>query len=83
MNGSVSRKLVIVGDGACGTFSKFTKRNFSFFTLFYLLGKTCLLYAFSKNEFPETWTPTVFETDYKDIEVDGKIVKNLLKFFFK
>ena len=52
---SIRKKLVIVGDGACG--------------------KTCLLYVFSKDEFPEFYTPTVFETYVADIEVDGKLVE--------
>ncbi|XP_078347286.1 ras-like GTP-binding protein RHO [Oculina patagonica] len=51
----IRKKLVIVGDGACG--------------------KTCLLTVFSKDEFPETYVPTVFETDVADIEVDGKLVE--------
>ena len=38
-------------------------------------GKTCLLTVFSKDEFPEVYVPTVFETDVADIEVDGKLVE--------
>ena len=49
------RKLVIVGDGACG--------------------KTCLLFAFTKDEFPDKYIPTVFENYVSDIEVDGKLVE--------
>ncbi|XP_067685448.1 transforming protein RhoA-like [Haliotis asinina] len=49
------RKLVIVGDGACG--------------------KTCLLAVFTKDEFPDVYVPTVFETYIADIEVDGKQVE--------
>ena len=51
---SVRKKLVVVGDGACG--------------------KTCLLIVFSKDEFPNVYVPTVFETYVADIEVDGKEV---------
>lgn len=55
MAGAVRRKLVIVGDGACG--------------------KTCLLFAFTKDEFPDKYIPTVFENYVSDIEVDGKLVE--------
>ena len=53
---SVRKKLVVVGDGACG--------------------KTCLLIVFSKDEFPNVYVPTVFETYVSDIEVDGKEVNS-------
>ncbi len=33
-------------------------------------GKTCLLIVFSKDEFPDVYVPTVFETYVADIEVD-------------
>uniref|UniRef100_UPI00358F41E6 rho-related GTP-binding protein RhoB-like n=1 Tax=Myxine glutinosa TaxID=7769 RepID=UPI00358F41E6 len=52
---AVPKKLVVVGDGACG--------------------KTCLLILFSKDEFPEVYVPTVFETYVADIEVDGRQVE--------
>ena len=51
----IRRKLVIVGDGACG--------------------KTCLFYAFAKDEFPDQYIPTVFENYVPFIEVDGKLVE--------
>jgi len=38
-------------------------------------GKTCLLIVFSKDEFPEEYIPTVFETYVADIEVDGRPVE--------
>ncbi|MEE6513020.1 hypothetical protein FKM82_020442 [Ascaphus truei] len=38
-------------------------------------GKTCLLIMFSRNEFPESYSSTVFENYVKDIEVDGKRVE--------
>ena len=38
-------------------------------------GKTCLFYAFAKNEFPEEYIPTVFESYVSSIEVDGKKVQ--------
>ncbi|XP_004083500.1 rho-related GTP-binding protein RhoB [Oryzias latipes] len=47
----IRKKLVVVGDGACG--------------------KTCLLIVFSRDEFPEVYVPTVFETYVADIEVDN------------
>lgn len=49
------RKLVVVGDGACG--------------------KTCLLIVFSRDEFPEVYVPTVFETYVADVEVENKRVQ--------
>lgn len=51
----IRKKLVIVGDGACG--------------------KTCLLFVFSRDEFPEAYVPTIFETSFAEIEVDGKQVE--------
>lgn len=38
-------------------------------------GKTCLLFAFTKDEFPDKYIPTVFENYVSDIEVDGKLVE--------
>ncbi|GMS94661.1 hypothetical protein PENTCL1PPCAC_16836 [Pristionchus entomophagus] len=52
---ALRKKLVIVGDGACG--------------------KTCLLTVFSKDRFPDTYIPTVFESWVVDIEVDGQQVE--------
>lgn len=52
---AIRKKLVIVGDGACG--------------------KTCLLLVFSKDEFPDTHVPTVFENYVADIKVDGKMIE--------
>lgn len=39
-----------------------------------ILGKTCLLIVFSKDQFPEVYVPTVFENYVSDIEIDGKQV---------
>ena len=58
---AIRKKLVIVGDGACG--------------------KTCLLIVFSKDQFPEVYVPTVFENYVADIEVDGKQVRLVFKYF--
>ena len=41
-------------------------------------GKTCLLYVFSKDQFPEYYVPTVFETYVADMELDGKAVELVL-----
>ena len=41
----------------------------------YGCGKTCLLYAFSKNEFLYPHAPSVLEVDATEIEVDGKKVE--------
>ena len=38
-------------------------------------GKTCLLIVFSKDEFPDVYVPTVFETYVADIEVDNTQVE--------
>jgi len=38
-------------------------------------GKTSLLITFSKDEFPERYDPTVFETYVADIEVEGRPVE--------
>ena len=34
-------------------------------------GKTCLLYVFSQDKFPDGYIPTVFETYVADIHIDG------------
>lgn len=49
------KKLVVVGDGACG--------------------KTCLLIAYTKNEFSDTHIPTVFETYVTEINVRNIFIK--------
>ncbi len=41
---------------------------------FSIVGKTCLLIVFSKDQFPEVYVPTVFENYVSDIEIDGKQV---------
>lgn len=38
-------------------------------------GKTSLLYAFSRDEFPENYLPTVYEVSVTDIRVDGQQVE--------
>jgi len=38
-------------------------------------GKTSLLYVFSRNEFPEQYLPTVFETSVTDIQLNGRNVE--------
>ena len=42
-----------------------------------IIGKTCLLIVFSKDQFPEVYVPTVFENYVSDIEIDGKQVSFL------
>ena len=51
---ALHKKLVVVGDGACG--------------------KTCLLYVFSRDHYPEKYVPTVFETYVANIEVKGVLI---------
>lgn len=54
---------------------------FSVFDVFVVvvvvIGKTCLLIVFSKDQFPEVYVPTVFENYVADIEVTGKQVSIL------
>lgn len=69
---ALRKKLVIVGDGACGKL--YNKQSLPF-VLFRHPGKTCLLIVFSKDQFPEVYVPTVFENYVSDIEVDGKQVE--------
>jgi len=38
-------------------------------------GKTCLLYVFSRDQFPEDYVPTVFETYVASIQIDEKDVE--------
>ena len=51
----IRRKLVVVGDGACG--------------------KTSLLTVFGTNDFPDVYSPTVFENYVADIVHKGQEVK--------
>ena len=51
----IRRKLVVVGDGACG--------------------KTSLLTVFGTNDFPDVYSPTVFENYVADIVCKGQQVK--------
>ena len=57
---TVHKKLVVVGDGACG--------------------KTCLLVMFSRDEFPESYIPTVFEVSVADLTVNGRKVGQISTF---
>lgn len=41
-------------------------------------GKTSMLFAFSKDEFPETYIPTICETFVKEVEVDDRPVQLVL-----
>ena len=54
---SHTKKIVVVGDGACG--------------------KTCLLVVFHRNEFPEEYVPTVFDSYSTIVEVEAKKVRNI------
>ncbi len=47
--------------------------------MYLIIGKTCLLIVFSKDQFPEVYVPTVFENYVSDIEIDGKQVCLLIK----
>ena len=76
---ALRKKLVIVGDGACGNCVHCLCFSSAWITLSLSLslslGKTCLLIVFSKDQFPEVYVPTVFENYVSDIEVDGKQVE--------
>ena len=50
----IRRKLVVVGDGACG--------------------KTSLLTVFGTNDFPDVYSPTVFENYVADVIHKGQEV---------
>lgn len=75
---AIRKKLVIVGDGCCGKSKRHPAHLFiialSSDHTFVVVGKTCLLIVFSKDQFPEVYVPTVFENYVADIEVDGKQV---------
>ncbi|XP_049887554.1 ras-like GTP-binding protein RhoL [Pectinophora gossypiella] len=43
-----------------------------------MVGKTCLLYVYTKNEFPEEYVPTVFDNYVGHITVDGQEVEMAL-----
>ncbi|CAH0406019.1 unnamed protein product [Chilo suppressalis] len=43
-----------------------------------MVGKTCLLYVYTKNEFPEEYVPTVFDNYVGYITVDGVEVEMAL-----
>uniref|UniRef100_A0AC35GKV7 Rho GTPase n=1 Tax=Panagrolaimus sp. PS1159 TaxID=55785 RepID=A0AC35GKV7_9BILA len=38
-------------------------------------GKTCLLFAFKTDKFPDVYAPTIFENDIADIVIDGKVIE--------
>ena len=41
-------------------------------------GKTCLLYVFSRDQYPEDYVPTVFETYAANIHIDKDEVELVL-----
>ncbi|KAJ3568091.1 hypothetical protein NPX13_g6542 [Xylaria arbuscula] len=71
----IRRKLVIVGDGACG------KTCLLMFVALELASASLdpadrfFHSVFSKGTFPEVYVPTVFENYVADVEVDGKHVE--------
>ncbi|KAI8202966.1 GTP-binding protein rhoA [Colletotrichum sp. SAR 10_86] len=84
----IRRKLVIVGDGACGKTCLLIIINHRRIADGKLQNDAPLLFAstlviialtsssvFSKGTFPEVYVPTVFENYVADVEVDGKHVE--------
>lgn len=39
-------------------------------------GKTCMLIVFCKDQFPESYVPTVFESNVAEIALDGTQVNS-------
>lgn len=74
---TIRKKLVIVGDGYGIKFINFI--NLIFFIEFLIFlsacGKTCLLFAFSRDQFYEEYETTVFETYVSNVLVDNSKVK--------
>ncbi|OJT05659.1 GTP-binding protein rhoA [Trametes pubescens] len=71
----IRRKLVIVGDGACGKVRSIQPQSYHLAHSSPCVPQTCLLIVFSKGTFPEVYVPTVFENYVADVEVDGKHVE--------
>ena len=76
---ALHKKLVVVGDGACGKVTAYNereKKRRKFFRCKMVISmsegsfvQTCLLYVFSRDHYPENYVPTVFETYVANIEV--------------
>ncbi|KAK0559495.1 Rho GTPase [Tilletia horrida] len=66
----IRRKLVIVGDGACGK-----AINVGLNTRCFILRQTSLLCVFALGEFPKEYEPTIFENYVAEIRLDGKPVQ--------
>lgn len=64
------RKLVIIGDGACGKTSLL-----SVFTLGYFPTVSSLLHCLTSSNTPKHYVPTVFENYVTDCRVDGRSVQ--------
>lgn len=79
--GSVRKKLVIVGDGyqVIINQSRLLKIQIVYFILS-ACGKTCLLFAFSRDQFYEEYETTVFETYVSNIVVEN--AKVIFYFYF-
>ena len=87
MAAPVHRKLVVIGDGACGKVRRGTaicsaavanvneKWYYTISINILCCVQTCLLYVFSRDQFPEEYVPTVFETYVAVIELDNQEVR--------
>ena len=90
MAAPVHRKLVVIGDGACGKVRRGTaicsaavanvneKWYYTISINILCCVQTCLLYVFSRDQFPEEYVPTVFETYVAVIELDNQEVRRTL-----
>ncbi|KAH7881805.1 ras family-domain-containing protein [Phlebopus sp. FC_14] len=69
----IQRKVVVCGDGACGTVNAHCENAYGPHAAF--IGKTSLLNVFTRGFFTQVYEPTVFENYVHDIWVDDQLVE--------